>query len=49
MTPGASVCPRCGHVLPAFKFKLAVGCLMLLVLLFLIVVTVLRHGYDVAI
>lgn len=49
MAASASVCGRCGYVAPAFKYKLAVGCLMLLILVGLIVVTVLRHAFDVAI
>lgn len=49
MKASASVCPNCNYIAPVFKYKLAAGCLMLLVLVGLIVVTVLRHAFDVAI
>jgi hypothetical protein len=49
MTASASVCPHCDYIAPAFKYKLVVGCLMLAVFIGLLVVTVLRHAYNVAI
>lgn len=49
MKASASVCPHCDYVAPVFKYKLAAGCLMLLVLVGLVVVTVLRHYFGVTI
>jgi hypothetical protein len=49
MKSGASVCAHCDYVAPVFKYKLFVGCMMLVILAILLAVTVLRHVYHVAI
>ena len=39
MKAGASVCPHCDYVAPVFKYKLFVGCMMLVILAILLAVT----------